>query len=461
MTKLLFSVAVAALSLSLAFASTTQAETPQSVPSWTVKPQWVAAHEAFLASDAVNGRGSATRDEAVAAAYVASQFQGFGLKTAPGMDGYLQRATIVKLRFNGTPTATIDGKAVGDADGLHVFTSPGVAVSGTVQIAASDPQALSGDIVAVPDLGKTLAQNWMRAAGAKGVKLLILRESDQTNELWGRLNRGTRLPTYLEDKGLPKTAGPTVIVLGAAAFDALKAGSQFTLNLPEVVQDKMVTTNAVGFLQGSDPKAGAVLYTAHLDHFPPRPDGSIMHGANDDASGTTAVLEIAHALANSGQPRRSIIFVCYGSEELGGFGSQYFAAHPPVPLTAIVANIEFEMIGAQDPKLPANTLMMTGFERSNLGEALKAHGALVAADPYPEQHFFERSDNYSLAVAGVVAHTFSGWAVVPTYHTPQDTLANLNLPFMTQAIQSLIEPARWLANSDFTPQWKPGGQPTR
>ncbi len=234
----------------------------------------------------------------------------------------------------------------------------------------------------------------------------------------------------------------------------MKPGVSFTLNLPEVIQDKMVATNAVGFLQGSDPKAGAVLYTAHLD-------GSIMHGANDDASGTTAVLEIAHALSNSSQPRRSIIFVCYGSEELGGFGSQYFAAHTTVPLTSIVADIEFEMIGAQDPKLAANRLMMTGFERSNLGEALKAHGALVAADPYPDQHFFERSDNYSLAVTGVVAHTLSGWTVVPTYHTPQDTLADLNLPFMTQAIQSLIAPARWPANSDFTPQRKPGGQQIR
>jgi hypothetical protein len=449
----MFSAAIAALAL---VCTTAQAETP-----WTVKPEWVAAHEAFLASDALNGRGSATRDEAIAAAYAASQFQGFGLATAPGMTGYLQPATIVKLRFNGTPTATIDGKTVGDADGLHVFTSPGTAVAGTVQMGTNDPMALSGDVVAVPDLGKTLAQNWIRAAGTKGVNLLILRESDQTKELWGRLNKNTRLPTYLEDQGAPKKPGATVVVLGAAAFDALKAGSPFTLNLPEVVQDKMVTTNAVGFIQGSDPKAGAVLYTAHLDHFPPRPDGSLMHGANDDASGTTAVLEIAHALSASGQPKRSIIFVCYGSEELGGWGSQYFAAHPPVPLTLIVANLEFEMIGAQDPKLPANTLMMTGFERSDLGDALKAHGGLVAADPYPDQHFFERSDNYSLAVAGVVAHTLSGWAVTPTYHTPQDTYANLNLPFMTQAIQSLIEPARWLANSDFTPQWKPGGKPTK
>ena len=126
----------------------------------------------------------------------------------------------------------------------------------------------------------------------------------------------------------------------------------------------------------------------------------------------------------------------------------------------IIANVEFEMIGAQDPKLPTNTLMMTGFDRSNLGAALKQHGAFVTGDPYPEQHFFERSDNYALALKGIVAHTVSGWAVVPTYHQPTDTVENLNVPFMTKAIRSLVAPLEWLANSDFKPAWKPGGQPT-
>ena len=138
-----------------------------------------------------------------------------------------------------------------------------------------------------------------------------------------------------------------------------------------------------------------------------------MHGADDDASGTTAVVELARALAAGPRSRRSILFVCYGAEEIGEFGSRYFGAHLPVPLAKIAANIEFEMIGAQDPKLPKGSLMMTGFERSNLGETLAQHGALVAGDPYPDQHFFERSDNYQLAVKGVVAHTISGWAVAP------------------------------------------------
>jgi hypothetical protein len=84
---------------------------------------------------------------------------------------------------------------------------------------------------------------------------------------------------------------------------------------------------------------------------------------------------------------------------------------------------------------------------------------LLGADPYPEQHFFERSDNYSLALKGVVAHTAAGWGTPPTYHQPSDDLAHLDLAFMTRAIQSLIEPVRWLANGDFKPQWNPGGEP--
>jgi aminopeptidase YwaD len=154
-----------------------------------------------------------------------------------------------------------------------------------------------------------------------------------------------------------------------------------------------------------------------------------------------------------------VLFVCYGSEEIGELGSTYFGAHPPVPLKSLVANLEFEMIGARDPKMPDGVLLLTGWERSNLGPTLKEHGALLGPDPYPEQHFFERSDNYALALQGVVAHTAAGWGTVPTYHRPNDDMAHLDLPFMTAAIQSLVEPVRWLANSDFVPAWNPGGMP--
>ena len=312
--------------------------------AWTVRPEWVRAHEEFLASDAMGGRGSATRLEEIAANYVASEFMAYGLKPAPGMTGYLQSSDI------------------------ETYTAP----NGRQRARLADPQG--------------------------------------------------------------------------------KPGARKTFN-------------AIGYLEGSDPAAGTILLSAHLDHLGMREvaegtDG-VYNGANDDAAGTTAVLELAHALAEGPKLKRSVLFVCYGSEEIGELGSTYFAQHPPVPLKDLVTNLEFEMIGNQDPKMPKGVLLLTGWERSNLGPTLKEHGALLGPDPYPEQHFFQRSDNYALALTGVVAHTAAGWGTPPTYHKPDDDLAHLDLDFMTVVIQSFIEPVRWLASSDFKPEWNKGGQPKR
>lgn len=421
----------------------------------TITERSVAAHEAFLASDALQGRGSATRDEAIAAAYVASEFQSYGLVPAPGMSGYLQPATIIREKLAGRAQLTVGGMPVAVPT---VIAASGKPISGALTVSSGGAHAPGGAPILLVTDRNADPLSVIRATSGKHVQLLILRESEGTRNVLSMFG-GPRLPVHLEGK--PAGDRPTIIALSDAAVDGLaaKAGAPVTLTVP-TTKERATTTNAVGYLKGSDPTAGTLLFSAHLDHLGVRPDGTIMHGANDDASGTTAVLELAQALASGKQPRRSILFVCYGSEEIGEYGSTYFGEHPPVPLSQIVANVEFEMIGAQDPKLPKDTLMMTGFDRSNLGPSLKQHGALVTGDPYPEQHFFQRSDNYALALKGVVAHTVSGWAVTPTYHQPTDTFANLNIPFMTSAIRSLVAPIEWLANSDFVPAWNPGGKPT-
>ena len=447
--------ALLAFLLCLPLAEAAPAQQPAGA-AWTVRPEWVRADEEALAGDALRGRGSATPDEARAAAWVAAQFAQFGLSRAPGMDSYLQTATVIQPMLGGAPVLSVAGRPL---PGLQLLSAPAAGISGRLGIAAStDPAAFpDADIVAVATGGGSLRAIF-RAMSAHHVKLLILRQSADTDRIWREAGGATRMRAYLEGDEPRSTA---IAVLPAAAFDSLQAGQEVALDLPGLTLARRATTNAVGFLPGTDPNASVLLLSAHLDHLGVRPDGTIMHGANDDASGTSAVIELARALVAGPRSRRGIIFVCYGSEEIGGFGSTWFGAHPPVPLNRIAANIEFEMIGAQDPRLPAGSLMMTGFERSNLGDALKAHGGLVSGDPYPEQNFFQRSDNYSLALRGVVAHTLSGWAVVPTYHQPTDTIANLDIPFMTRAIQSLIAPMRWLAESDFQPQWNAGGQPGR
>jgi Peptidase family M28 len=223
------------------------------------------------------------------------------------------------------------------------------------------------------------------------------------------------------------------------------------------------TWNVIGRLTGADRTRSAqvVMLSAHLDHLGVRGNGPdrIYNGADDDASGSTAVLEFARVLAAGKRPARTVLFVWFGSEETGGFGARHFIDQPPVPLASIVANLEFEMIGRPDPTVPAHTLWLTGFERTTLGDALAAKGARIVADPHPEQNFFQRSDNITLARRGVVAQTVSSFGLHHDYHAPSDDLAHIDFAHMTAAIRSLVKPILWLANASFVPQWRPGMQP--
>jgi len=228
------------------------------------------------------------------------------------------------------------------------------------------------------------------------------------------------------------------------------------------------TWNAIAILPGTVPDSEAILLTAHLDHLGVgKPDLSkpqadlIYNGADDDASGTAAVLTLAHVLASGPRPRprRSVIFALFGSEELGGFGNRAFLAHPPVPLTSIAANLEFEMIGRPDPAVAPGTLWLTGFERSDLGPELAHHGAHLVADPHPKEQFFRRSDNYALALHGIVAQTVSSFGLHKDYHHPSDELATIDFDHLASAVASMIEPIRWLSSTSWKPAWNPGGQP--
>ncbi len=227
------------------------------------------------------------------------------------------------------------------------------------------------------------------------------------------------------------------------------------------------TWNAVAILRGTDTDNEAILLTAHLDHLgvgrpdPTKPGADLIYnGADDDASGSAAVLALAHILSTGPRPRRSIIFALFGSEEIGGFGNRAFLAHPPVPLTSIVANLEFEMIGRPDAAVPPGTLWLTGYTRSDLGPELVKHGAHLLNDPHPKEQFFRRSDNYALATQGVIAHTVSSFGLHKDYHHPSDDLSTIDFNHMTAAVASMIEPIRWLDSTTWKPAWSPGGRPT-
>lgn len=223
------------------------------------------------------------------------------------------------------------------------------------------------------------------------------------------------------------------------------------------------TWNAVAVLQGSNLASGALLLTAHLDHLgvgpADRTGDRIYNGADDDASGVSAVLALARALSQGSALRRTIVFAVFGSEEIGGFGNAGFLLHPPVPIGSIVANLEFEMVGRPDPAIGEFGLWLTGYDRSNLGSELVRHGAPLKADPHPAERFFLRSDNIAFARTGIIAHTLSSYGLHNDYHRPSDELSRIDFHHMIHVVRSMIDPIRWLANTDWRPSWNPGGQP--
>ncbi len=200
-----------------------------------------------------------------------------------------------------------------------------------------------------------------------------------------------------------------------------------------------------------------------LDHLGVRDnakgDDKIFNGADDDASGCVAVLELARVLANGKRPKRTIYFAFFGSEEAGGYGSKFFVNNLPFAKENIAANLQFEMLGRPDVKVGKDELWLTGYERSNLGAELAKQGAKLVKDPHPQENFFQRSDNYTLAKEGVVAHTVSSFGLHKDYHQASDEIETMDFEYMTNAVNSMVKPVQWLVNSNFKPTWYEGMRP--
>lgn len=237
-----------------------------------------------------------------------------------------------------------------------------------------------------------------------------------------------------------------------ASFDSLPPGA------------RVADANVIGLLRGTDPvlRDQYVLVDAHYDHLGigPEVDGdSIYNGADDDGSGTVAVLAIANALAHGQPPRRTIIFTTMTGEEVNLLGTRWYIEHPVVPLTRTVANLEIEMIGRPDSLAGGpGKAWLTGYDRSTMGPSFTAAGLAVVADPRPYEHFYQRSDNIAFAQAGIPAHTLSTYNLHHDYHHPSDDVSHIDFAHMTAVIRTATAAVRLLADGP-TPNWAPNGKP--
>ncbi|MBS0364164.1 MAG: M28 family peptidase [Proteobacteria bacterium] len=447
-----------ALAVAVAATAPTQAAKP------VVCAQCVKANMEKLAGDELRGRGCGTDDEHAAARFIADTLKRYRIAPAAGGDGYLTPVTIQTSTAAASPVLSV---TAGDAK--VTFTQ------GQGIVAMNPPPVIAGPLVKVTDArtagdvkGKVVLYDspiydapGVRALQQAGAAVVIGPANDQVLEHWAEL--AARPPGATQVVGVERRMGPRPVVFARAeaiaALRRLPDGGAARLDAPQGPPRERTTYAVLGVLHGKAPDADrhAVLFSAHYDHLGDR-NGVVFHGANDDASGTAAVLELSRILGSGKKPRRTAYFALFGCEEEGGLAAQAFMAHPPMALGDLAANLEFEMIGVDDPKHPG-FLMLTGWDRSNLGPTLAEHGAKIVPDPYPEQNFFQRSDNYQLALKGVVAQTISAWPIPPTYHEPTDDLAHVDLKLMDQVIGSMVGPVTWLLNSDFQPAWNPGRKP--
>ncbi len=229
-------------------------------------------------------------------------------------------------------------------------------------------------------------------------------------------------------------------------------------------EQRLRTQNIAGMIRGSDPllRDEVVLVTAHYDHIGigRAVDGdSINNGADDDASGNVALLEIARALQDGPRPKRTILFMSITGEEVGGIGTRWYLQHPLLPLERTVVDLNIEMLGNADSLAGGvGKAWFTGYERSTLGDLLADNGIALVPDPRPAQSFFTRSDNAAFARIGIPAHTISSYNLRTPYHTPKDEPSVVNVEHMARVIEASAKAVRLLADGE-KPQWHPGGRP--
>jgi Zn-dependent M28 family amino/carboxypeptidase len=475
-------------------ASAALAEAAQSI-----RPQDFYARIAFLASDALEGRDTPSQGLEAAAAYIASEFYRVGLQPAGDAGTYLQRwpyvtraLDVAGVRFD----VQVDGRSrtlmyrsdYYVAGGQRASFEGGMVFAGS-SIPAADVRGntLRGRAVIIAPPAAGSAQERFRAntraraaadsAGAAAVIVVMppTLTADEIAQGAAASERPSRSTASIPVFYMRSHAARMLFESANLDFDALTAAPATRPPVPiagvtaqlggPVIETAHRPPNVVGMLPGSDPalRNTYLVFSAHIDHTgicAPGTADPICNGADDDASGTSAIMELAEAFAMLPvAPRRSIIFLGVSGEEKGLLGSAYYADNPTVPIDSIVANVNLDMIGRNNP----DSVVVIGKDYSTLGPLLEQvnsqHPELrmtTSDDIWPDQGFFFRSDHFSFARREVPA-IFFFTGVHEDYHRPSDTVDKIDLDKITRITRLIFYYGNAIANDERRPQWDPAG----
>ena len=415
----------------------------------------------FIASDALQGRDTPSQGLDVAAEFIAFHLKKWGLKPA-GDDGtFFQKIPMVKTGFDDTKSSlTIADTAVKFGESFAIDRGNGSATGELVSI----PDELGaidvkGKIVLLgPEVRDTVLPKALEAGAVAVLKC-------STNQSWWRrqaslVSRRTSWRMERTPTPEPNAAPPILTLSPEASAQALASvGKSASVTVLAKIE-RIYTQNVVAIAEGSDPKLKSefVAVGAHYDHIGNggRGEDKIFNGADDDGSGTTAILSMAEAAAQV-RPKRSILFVWHAGEEKGLQGSSYFTDKPTVPIGQIVAQLNIDMIGRSKPAgdtKPANKVLtgpnaiyvigtqMMSTELGSLIHSTNNNYLKLEYDPKydspndPEQIFF-RSDHYNYAKKGIpICFWFDG--VHEDYHQVGDEVSKIDFNKMEKITRTVF-----------------------
>jgi len=389
-----------------------------------------------LAADNMLGRSAKKPDEIEkAAAFIESEFKNIGLQPLKGLTGFRQefQKDFIKLK---QLDVTLDGQKINNENVVLISEKADINIDKDLVV-----QHILFDAT-VPDANRYFFTQAMPIYhDTTSVIVFVAPEFQSAFQVF----KG-----YFGERFASKRKSTKIFVLSPAASTySIKATQQ-------IVSYKM--TNIVGTLKGKTKPDEMIIFSGHYDHLGIQNaaiDGdSIANGADDDASGTTAVIELARYYKKTKNNNRTIVFVAFTAEEIGGYGSQYFSQQ--LDPDKVIAMFNIEMIGKAS-RWGENSAFMTGIERSDLGaiieKNLKNTPFKIYPDPYPEQDLFYRSDNATLARLGVPAHSFSTDQIDSDklYHTVNDETESLDVKNITATIRAIALGAESIISGKDTP----------
>lgn len=392
-----------------------------------------------LSSDDMQGRGTFTPGIDKAATFIENEFKQIGLSPLNGSSGF--RQTFYKYQLKPSlAKVSIDGQQITDENIL--------VVSNNSQTLTFDQNNSDGWVKLDPEKDFVSQFRTLARAGKKQIVLVDIKFIDAFKRLKAMPTR----TTMVDQKDLtPAKSAAMIFVL-----DKDTIAQNFKVELKNEVV-KMPLFNVAGVIPGKSKAKELVIFSGHYDHMglvKPKEGDSIMNGADDDASGTSAMIALAKYYKKVNNNERTLIFVAFTAEEIGGFGARYFSQQ--LNPDEVVAMFNIEMIG-KDSKFGKNTAFITGYEKSDFGQILQKNLAgtefTFHPDPYPAQNLFYRSDNATLAALGVPAHTISTDQIDTDkfYHTVKDEYQTLDVANILSTIKAIAKSAVSIVKGIDTP----------